>query len=110
MTNFKGTKGKWRLKHSESKNAWNIIGTELGGKYKLARVPYLKVDEMYVDTNVVRERIAHLDALLMSRAPEMLEMLERLVDQLSTSESLIFPSDIELLYEAKQLIENSTTI
>lgn len=38
------------------------------------------------------------------------KMLERLVDQLSTSESLIFPSDIELLYEAKQLIENSTKL
>ena len=28
------------IKHSESKPAWNIIGTELGGAYKIARIPY----------------------------------------------------------------------
>ena len=26
--------------HSESKAAWNVVGTKLGGKYKIARVPY----------------------------------------------------------------------
>lgn len=26
--------------HSQSKSAWNVIGTRLGGKYKIARVPY----------------------------------------------------------------------
>lgn len=34
---------KTLIKHSESKNAWNIIGTKLGGKYKIARVPYIKI-------------------------------------------------------------------
>jgi hypothetical protein len=32
---------KTRVVHSESKPAWNVIGTELGGKYKIARVPYI---------------------------------------------------------------------
>jgi len=31
---------KVEIKHSESKSAWNIIGTVLGGMYKIARVPY----------------------------------------------------------------------
>ncbi len=31
---------KYIVKHSESKSAWNIVGTQLGGKYKIARFPY----------------------------------------------------------------------
>ena len=30
-----------RVVHSESKSAWNVVGTELGSKYKIARVPYI---------------------------------------------------------------------
>jgi len=32
------------VKHSQSKNAWNVVGTDLGGKYKIARVPYEVVE------------------------------------------------------------------
>jgi ribosomal protein L20A (L18A) len=32
------------VKHSQSKNAWNVVGTDLGGKYKIARVPYQVVE------------------------------------------------------------------
>lgn len=32
------------VKHSQTKDAWNIVGTELGGKYKIARVPYQVVE------------------------------------------------------------------
>ena len=31
---------KTEVVHSKTKNAWNIIGTKVGGKYKIARVPY----------------------------------------------------------------------
>lgn len=31
---------KTKVKHSESKDAWNVIGDIAGGKYKIARVPY----------------------------------------------------------------------
>lgn len=31
------------IKHSESKSAWNIIGTKLGSKYKVARIPYVVI-------------------------------------------------------------------
>jgi len=34
------TKGDVEIKHSESKTAFNIVGTVLGGKYKIARFPY----------------------------------------------------------------------
>lgn len=32
------------IKHSQSKKAWNIIGTGLGEKYKIARIPYLEME------------------------------------------------------------------
>lgn len=33
---------KTKVVHSQSKSAWNIVGTyPLGGKYKIARIPYL---------------------------------------------------------------------
>jgi hypothetical protein len=36
---------KTKVVHSESKNAWNVIGVTLGDKYKIARVPYVVFDE-----------------------------------------------------------------
>jgi hypothetical protein len=38
------------VKHSESKPAWNIIGTQPGKKYKIARVPYLVIDGSEMST------------------------------------------------------------
>jgi len=32
---------KVKVVHSQSQSAWNIVGETLGGKYKVARVPYL---------------------------------------------------------------------
>ena len=34
-----------KIKHSESKDAWNIIGAVPGGKYKIARVPYYQTKD-----------------------------------------------------------------
>lgn len=34
---------KTKVKHSESKNAWNVIATSLGRKYKITRIPYLRI-------------------------------------------------------------------
>jgi hypothetical protein len=31
---------KTKVVHSQSKLAWNVIGTELGKRYKIARIPY----------------------------------------------------------------------
>jgi hypothetical protein len=41
------------VKHSQSKNAWNVIGTVLDGKYKFARVPYevLETSEILTTRN-----------------------------------------------------------
>lgn len=32
---------KTKVVHSQTKAAWNIVCTTLGGKYKIARFPYL---------------------------------------------------------------------
>jgi len=32
---------KTKVVHSESKPAWNVVGTSLGCKRKIARVPYI---------------------------------------------------------------------
>lgn len=43
---------KTEVRHSESKNAWNVVGVEpLGGKYKIARVPYQQDDRIGEITN-----------------------------------------------------------
>lgn len=31
---------KTTIVHSRTKSAWNVVGTEIGKKYKIARVPY----------------------------------------------------------------------
>lgn len=42
---------KTKVIHSESKPAWNVIGTKLGSKYKIARCPYI-VSEGTDDTTI----------------------------------------------------------
>jgi hypothetical protein len=38
---MKNPKIKTKVVHSQTKSAYNIIGTSLGNKYKIARIPYL---------------------------------------------------------------------
>ena len=46
-----------KVVHSLSKSAWNIIGTKLGGKYKIARVPYIVCDHQEIsDKNRIEAR------------------------------------------------------
>jgi hypothetical protein len=63
------TKGPWQVRHSDSKQAFNVVGTRLGGKYKIARCPY-ETDDKYEE--------AAANARLIAAAPEMVEMLKNL--------------------------------
>jgi len=38
-----------KVVHSESKPAWNVVGTNIGKKYKIARVPYFTGSTEEVD-------------------------------------------------------------
>lgn len=69
------TKGEWIVKDSETKTAYNVIGTALGGKYKIARSPYC------VDTRGYSydKKEALDNAKLISAAPDLLESLKRFI-------------------------------
>ena len=45
--------------HSESKTAWNVIGTTLRRKYKIARVPYVLCDNDILNTRNKNEALEH---------------------------------------------------
>ena len=48
---------KTEVVHSQSKLAWNVIGTELGLKYKIARVPYEQCDNDILNTRWKHEAL-----------------------------------------------------
>lgn len=41
---MKDPKIETKVVHSRTKSAWNVVGCSLGGKYKIARVPYVVLD------------------------------------------------------------------
>lgn len=59
---MKDPKTKVAIVHSITKCAWNIIGVNPGGKYKIARVPYLSFDEDELTSARTRKE-AHEHAL-----------------------------------------------
>ena len=57
---------KTEVKHSLSKTAWNVVSTQLGEKYKIARVPYLVIEgNEIVTTRNKHEALEH--ALFISK-------------------------------------------
>ena len=58
---MKNPKIKTRVVHSQTKSAWNIIGAGLGGKYKIARVPYLVADDQEISDRNRIEAFEHAE-------------------------------------------------
>ena len=50
---------KTKVVHSESKTAWNVVGTNLGKKYKIARIPYSITGNEIIDTMEKSEALRH---------------------------------------------------
>lgn len=50
---------KTKVVHSQSKSAWNVVNTGLGGKFKIARVPYLVTGNDIIDTVEKSEALRH---------------------------------------------------
>lgn len=50
---------KTKVVHSQTKPAWNVVGTILGGKYKVARVPYVCCDDENVTNRNRAEAFEH---------------------------------------------------
>jgi len=56
-----GKEIKVRVKHSTSISAWNIEGVKLGGKHKIAIVPYVSVDDALVTNINKSEALKHAE-------------------------------------------------
>jgi len=52
---------KTKIIHSETKDAFNIIGRIAGKKYKIARVPYLVCDDDKMNIRNKKEALVHAD-------------------------------------------------
>lgn len=66
---------KTKVQHSKSKQAFNVVSTELGKKYKIARIPYVVVkgDEI-TSTNEKSEalRIANFISYCMNNKDKVI--------------------------------------
>lgn len=74
MSEFKGTKGKWKIKDIKSTLETEINSSE----YRIAKVKHYKGKNF----NDPIEKEAKANALLISKAPEMLEMVSELLKEL----------------------------
>ena len=68
------TPGPWKVKKSESKPAFNVVGTSVGLRYKIARCPYNIVGNSAIDE--MEETEAKANAALIAAAPDMYEALK----------------------------------
>ena len=52
---------KTKVVHSQTKSAWNIIRSEMSGKYKIARIPYLVLDNQELSDRNRIEAFEHAE-------------------------------------------------
>ena len=50
-----------KVVHSRTKSAWNVIGTQLGGKYKIARIPYVAANDESITAKNRAEALHHAE-------------------------------------------------
>jgi hypothetical protein len=55
-----------KVVHSQSKSAWNVVGTKWGGKYKIAIVPY--APSSHEDVTLLNRHEAYTYAMFISNA------------------------------------------
>lgn len=56
---------KTKVLHSRTKSAWNVTGVTLGGKYKIAVVPYLVANDEKVNERNRVEAFEHAEFISM---------------------------------------------
>lgn len=93
----KHTPGPWRVKRSESKPAFNVVGTKVGCKYKIARCPYISDDD---------KQEAEANAKLIAAAPELLEALQCLFNACEVLQ--VLPKNAPEIKLAKSAIKKAT--
>ena len=45
--------------HSQSKSAWNVVGDNLGCKFKIARIPYITSEDTTINNKNLIEAFEH---------------------------------------------------
>ena len=108
MENFKGTKGKWEYKVISTKNQTKITVQIPETKYQSSKELIFGYLDREDDCNVASccKTTEHANALLISKSPEMLEMIDELLKELSYHGF----NNSTAIYKAKQLIKQATEI
>ncbi len=91
MSEFKGTKGKWNVKNIAYDKQWIDVSSEKG---IIARTFYGNMEP------IVTDKESEANALLISKATEMLEMLKDVKDYLGSDKRK----------EVEQLIKEATEL
>lgn len=68
---------KTKVVHSQSKDAWNVVGTRLPSKFKIARIPYLKTGNKITDTREKAEALLHAEYIsrCFNRSDEIMSII-----------------------------------
>jgi hypothetical protein len=69
---------KTKVIHSKSKPAWNIVGTKLGGKHKIASVPYIPSESMEVIDKTRDEAFGHANFIsrCFNKSDSLMELIK----------------------------------
>ena len=97
MTNFKGTKGKWKSLSTNEDREWVNIGSYKG---VIARSFYGEMEP------IVTKEEGEFNAFLISKAPEMLEMLENILEENMTDYGVC----LDMKDKIEQLIKEATEL
>ena len=100
MTNFKGTKAKWFVEQDSYSNGWIAITSDRDSDYdRMVCTIYGPLTNVL---GVLPEKTL-ANALLISKAPEMLEMLEEIIKTQLLGGSTIESKIEKLIKEATEL-------
>jgi len=50
---------KTKVIHSQTKSAWNVVGENIGSKYKIARIPYVDTQDEGISSKNRIEAFEH---------------------------------------------------
>lgn len=69
---------KTKVVHSQSKDAWNVVGVKIPGKYKIARIPYVVTGNEITDTKEKSEALQHAEFIsrCFNRSNEIISLIQ----------------------------------